>query len=137
MDGQRLARVHGVANLLGGLWPLVNLRSFESVFGPKVDRWLVRTVAGLLMVNGVTQLATGREARSIAQARMLGIGTAGVLTAIDLRYAPPGRISRMYLADAVVEIAWIVAWLRVKPSTGTRPASRGSGQRRRSAGSPA
>jgi hypothetical protein len=29
---------------------------------------------------------------------------------IDLAYVPRGRISKMYLADAVVEVGWIVAW---------------------------
>lgn len=122
MDGQRLARLHGSANLLGGLWPLIHLRSFEAVFGPKVDRWLVKTVAGLLVVNGLTQLATRRDSRSIAQARLLGVGTAGVLAAIDFRYAPRGRISRMYLVDALVEIGWIVAWSRVGQAVGSGPA---------------
>ena len=32
--------------------------------------------------------------------------------AIDLVYGGNGRISRIYLADAVVELAWIAAWLR-------------------------
>jgi hypothetical protein len=120
MDGQRLARMHGAANLLGGLWPLLHLESFEAVFGPKVDRWLVRTVSGLLIVNGLTQLATGQNSRSISQARLLGIGTAGVLAAIDFSYAPRGRISKMYLLDALVEVGWIVAWLRARPSTDSR-----------------
>ena len=51
MDGVVLGRAHGVANLVGGLWPLLHISSFEMVFGPKADRWLVKTVAGLLMVT--------------------------------------------------------------------------------------
>jgi hypothetical protein len=110
MSASTVARAHGAAYLIGGLWPLLHLRSFEAVFGPKVDRWLVKTVAGLLVVNGVTLLATRSTPESIAQARRLGVGTAAVLAMIDLSYAPIGRISRMYLADAAVEIGWIVVW---------------------------
>lgn len=110
MNAIAVGRAHGLANILGGVWPLVHLRSFEKVLGPKADKWLVRTVAGLLVVNGATQLASSTPDR-IAQARLLGIGTAAVLAAIDLTYAPTGRISRMYLLDAAVELAWIVAWL--------------------------
>jgi hypothetical protein len=55
MDGMLLARLHGGANALGGLWPLVHLSSFEAVLGPKTDRWLVKTVCGLLIANGLTQ----------------------------------------------------------------------------------
>jgi len=106
-----LARAHGVSNVVGGAWPLLHMRSFEAVLGPKTDRWLVRTVAGLLLANGVVQLrATTPD--EIRQAARVGIGTATVLLVVDLRYALPGRISRMYLLDAVVEAGWIVAWLR-------------------------
>jgi hypothetical protein len=110
MDGVGLARAHGVANLAGGLWPLLHIRSFEMVFGPKTDRWLVKTVAGLLIVNGITQLATSSSAGSMRQARRLGVGTAAVLAAVDLIYVPAGRISKTYLVDAAVEVAWIMAW---------------------------
>ena len=114
VDGVVLARAHGAANLVFGLWPLVHLRSFEGVFGPKVDRWLVRTVSGLLVVNGLTQLSTSSAPSSVRQARRLGVGTAAVLAAIDLVYVPAGRISKMYLVDAAVELGWILAWHRVE-----------------------
>src|SRR5829696_5208138 len=51
MDGVVLARAHGAMNLVGGVWPLLHTGSFEAVFGPKTDRWLVKTVAGLLTVR--------------------------------------------------------------------------------------
>ena len=115
MDGVVLARAHGVLNVVGGVWPLVHISSFEAVFGPKTDRWLVKTVAGLLIVNGLAQLATSPSAEGMRQARRLGVGTAAVLAAIDLVYVPAGRISKMYLLDAAVEVAWIMAWWRAEP----------------------
>ena len=123
MDGLVLGRLHGVANLASGAWPLVHLRSFELVFGPKSDRWLVKTVAGLLMVNGMTQLAASGANHGVRQARRLGVGTAAVLAAIDLTYVSTGRISKMYLVDAAVEVGWIVAWSRAHMPTTTHPAS--------------
>jgi hypothetical protein len=110
MKSVTLARAHGTANVIGGLWPLLHMESFEAVFGPKADRWLVKTVGGLLVVNGVTLLGTRSSPESVAQARRLGVGTAAVLAMIDLIYVPKGRISKMYLADAAVEIGLIVAW---------------------------
>jgi hypothetical protein len=115
MDGVALGRAHGAANLLGGLWPLLHLSSFEKVFGAKTDRWLVKTVAGLLVINGLSQLATASTPSGFHHARRLGIGTAAVLATIDLVYAPTGRISRTYLVDAAVELGWIVAWLHAQP----------------------
>jgi hypothetical protein len=113
MDAVVLGRAHGLANLAFGLWPLLHLRSFEAVFGPKTDRWLVRTVSGLLVVNGLTQLTTSSPG-SVRQARRLGVGTAAVLAAIDLVYVPAGRISKMYLLDAAAELGWILAWRRAE-----------------------
>src|SRR5829696_7230395 len=119
MDGVVLARAHGVMNVVGGLWPLLHIGSFEAVFGPKADRWLVKTVAGLLIVNGLAQLATSPSADGMRQARRLGVGTAVVLAVIDLVYVPAGRISKMYLLDAALEAAWIMAWFRAElPSRG-------------------
>jgi hypothetical protein len=119
MDGVMLGRAHGVANLVGGLWPLLHISSFEMVFGPKTDRWLVKTVAGLLLVNGITQLTTSPAASGVRQARRLGVGTAAVLAAIDLVYVPARRISKMYLVDAAIEVGWIIAWGQVdKPAQG-------------------
>ena len=114
MDGVVLARAHGAMNVVGGVWPLLHTASFEAVFGPKTDRWLVKTVAGLLIVNGLAQLGTTPTADGMRQARRLGVGTAAVLAAIDLVYVQAGRISKMYLLDAAVEVAWIMAWWRAE-----------------------
>jgi hypothetical protein len=107
-----LARSHGLFNAVGGLWPLLSMRSFEAVTGPKADRWLVRTVAMLMVANGVVQWRGAASGRGLAAAREIGIGTAASLGAIDLAYAVPGRISRIYLVDAVLEGGWLVAWAR-------------------------
>lgn len=58
MKRTTLAIGHGFFTITGGLWPLVHMRSFESVLGPRVDRWLVRTVAGLMLTNGIVQLGS-------------------------------------------------------------------------------
>ena len=109
---RRMALAHGVYNVLSGAWPLLHMRSFEAAMGPKEDTWLVRTVAGLLVSNGAVQLQCARHPEHLAAARLIGIGTAATLAAIDLVYVPRGRIRVTYAVDAAAEIAWIVAWLR-------------------------
>jgi len=106
-----LARAHGGFNIVGGLWPLLSVRSFEAVFGPKEDRWLEYTVAGLLLVNGVEQVLSSRRGE-VDTARRLGIGTAATLAAIDAVYVPAGRIRWTYAIDAALEVGWIVLWIR-------------------------
>ena len=117
MSDTRTVRVHGLFNAASGLWPLLHMPSFERVFGAKADRWLVRTVAGLLLTNGLVELSAPATDAGRRQAALLGAGTAGTLAAVDLAYAPRGRISRMYLLDAVVEVAWLMALRRAaRPS---------------------
>lgn len=103
------AVAQGVFNIVGGLWPLLSLRSFEWVFGPKQERWLEYTVAGLLCVNGAVQIAAARAGEPVA-ARRIGQGTALTLLAIDLVYVPLGRIRWTYLIDAAMEAGWLLAW---------------------------
>jgi hypothetical protein len=103
-----LSRAHGLFNVVTGLWPVVHMRSFEAVSGPKVDRWLVRTVGGLMAANGVAQLTAG-DAEQRLSAR-IGLGTSAVLATVDVWYGATGRISRIYLLDAVVQLGWMAAW---------------------------
>jgi hypothetical protein len=106
--GMRLSRAHGVLNVITGLWPVMHMRSFEAVSGPKVDRWLVRTVGGLMTANGFAQLAARADEQRLSA--HVGLGTSAVLAAVDVRYATTGRISRIYLLDAVFQLAWVAAW---------------------------
>jgi len=111
MDSRGLARAQGWFNVANGLWPLVSMRSFEKVLGPKTEHWLVKTVAGLMITNGIVQV----RSCSIDEphtARHIGLGTAATLAIIDVRYGFPGRIRRTYLLDACVQCGWIIAWLR-------------------------
>jgi hypothetical protein len=108
-----MAKAQGLFYLTTGLWPLVHMPSFELLLGRKEEHWLVHTVSGLLIATGASQLRTGPTPSAIAAARRTGVGTALSLALIDLRYAAPGRISRMYLVDALIESAWLLGWARV------------------------
>ena len=106
-----LARLQGSFNVINGLWPLVHMRSFEAFSGAKTDKWLVRTVSGLLINIGLEQLRAASRPGSDGSARRLGIGTAATLSTIDLIYVGKGRISRIYLLDAVIEMVIVRAWV--------------------------
>jgi len=108
-----LARAHGIFNIVGGAWPLAHRRSFEGFFGPKEEEWLQQTTGALLVAAGCGQVLAAGEPGGAAHARRAGLGTAATLLAIDLMYAPKGRIRWTYLLDGVLEAAWIVAWLRM------------------------
>jgi hypothetical protein len=112
MNPLLVARAQGLFNLVGGGWPLLNLRSFEWVFGPKTDDWLQRTTAGLLAVSGWALLGTPSSPVALAPARRTGVGTAVTLLTTDLVYVPRGRIRPTYLLDAALQTGWLVAWWR-------------------------
>jgi hypothetical protein len=106
----RLALVQGVFYLVTGLWPLVDIVSFQVVTGPKTDLWLVRTVGVLVSVIGAVLISASRSRRITDEIILLAAGSALGLAAIDLIYALSGRISAVYLADAAAEIGLAVVW---------------------------
>ena len=58
-------------------------------------------------------LLAGRRERAGGQ-RVLGVASAVVLGMSDLIYVGRGRISRVYLADALAEAAIVALWTRAK-----------------------
>ncbi|CAL9645692.1 hypothetical protein [Streptomyces sp. enrichment culture] len=119
-----LAVAQGAFNVVGGLWPLAHLRSFEWVFGRKTDVWLQMTTGGLLLSAGLAQLAAATDPDGPAHARRVGLGTALTLLAVDLVYVPKGRIRPTYLLDAAMQTGWISAWLRTSCAQGASAAGR-------------
>lgn len=100
---RKAALAQGIFYVASGLWPILHMRSFEAVTGPKVDTWLVQTIGGLIAAVGVALL--------VDESKTLGIASAASLGLADAYFGGTGRISKIYLADAAVEAALIAAWL--------------------------
>jgi hydrogenase/urease accessory protein HupE len=112
-----IALTQGTFYLATGIWPLLDIDSFQAVTGPKTDLWLVRTVGVLVAVIGAV-LVTGARRRTLGpEITLLAVGSALGLAAIDIIYVLGGTISPVYLADAVAEIGlaaiWALGWRRV------------------------
>ena len=93
-----------------GLWPVLHMPSFEAVTGAKTDDWLVKMVGLLAFVIGLTIYTTSKRGSITRDILLLAVASALAFTAIDVWYTLTGRISRVYLADAIIELA-IVATL--------------------------
>lgn len=106
-----LAWTQGLFYLATGLWPLLHMRSFLWVTGPKVDLWLVRTVGILVAVIGAVLLLGALCRRIGPELALLATGSAAGLAAIDTYYALTGRISGIYLLDAVAETGLVLLWV--------------------------
>jgi hypothetical protein len=100
----RVLTVQASYYVLTGLWPLLHYSSFELVTGPKTDDWLVRMVALLVVLIGVTLgVAVVRNAVWTLEITVLAAGAILAFAAIDTWCAISGRISPIYLADAGLE----------------------------------
>jgi hypothetical protein len=105
-----VAGAQGIYYIATGLWPLLSLTTFELVSGPKTDDWLVVTVGVLITVIGLVLLAAAIKNETNAPVRILAIGSAAGLAAIDFFYAMTGVIWPIYMLDGVGELALIVVW---------------------------
>src|SRR5215203_1364377 len=91
--------------LATGVAPFVSRRLFERVTGPKREWWLVETVGVLVTATGAGTLSAVMRDRATPEVVGIAAGCAGGLAAIDTIYALRGRISPIYLADAVIQLA--------------------------------
>lgn len=106
-----LAVIQAVYFLVTGIWPIVHLRSFMAVTGPKIDKWLVKTVGAIVTVIGVVIGIAALRGTVGIEIFALAAGSAAALGAVDAIYVVKRVIPRIYLADAVAEALLIVAWL--------------------------
>jgi hypothetical protein len=103
---RRLTTFQAVYYCVTGLWPLLQMPSFEAVTGSKTDDWLVRMVGLLAGVIGAALGVAAAQDRVYAlEVVILSAGAAMAFAGIDLWYGLSGRISPIYLADAGLELA--------------------------------
>jgi hypothetical protein len=106
-----VALAQGIYYFITGVWSLIHLRSFQKVTGPKTDLWLVKTVGVIVGVIGIVLCVSGLRQRTPPEVPLLAIGSAAGLTGIDVVYVAKGRISPIYLLDALAELLLIAAWV--------------------------
>lgn len=106
-----VALIQGIYFLVTGLWPIFSMRTFLLITGPKTDLWLVKTVGLILAVIGAVLIYAQRTAGINSAIILLAIGSAAVLTIIEVIYVAKRVISPVYLADAIAELILIGWWL--------------------------
>lgn len=88
-----------------------------AVTGEKTDLWLVKTVAALLLPVSVCLYLHLFIHTDRRPAMALGSLTAVAFFCIDFYYALSDVISDIYLADGVLELMFILAWVYTFLST--------------------
>ena len=112
--------IQGAYFLVTGVWPLVSVRTFQMVTGPKTDHlptgreadhWLVMTAGVLITAIGLSLLLGAWRDKCSAETMLLAIAASFGLTCIDIIYVWREVIAPVYLVDAGIEILLIAAWL--------------------------
>lgn len=111
--GVAAALAQGGFYFLTGIWPIISIGTFQRVTGPKNDLWLVKTVGVLISVIGASLLLSGFRGEIVPSTILLAVGSAAVLTAVDVIYVTKRIIAPIYLLDAFFELLLIVWWLWV------------------------
>lgn len=91
-----------------GIWPFLSMKSFLAVTGPKTDLWLLRLVALLIIVIGLTVGLAVWSERITPEIVVCSVLSCLAFIGIDSVYALSGWISKVYLADAVVEALMVI-----------------------------
>jgi hypothetical protein len=92
--------------LVTGIWPILHINSFMAVTGPKTDIWLVKMV-GLLTISISIQIFAELKNRSAGL--RLPVTAALSYLIIDTYYALNGTISKIYLADGLLHVGFLIA----------------------------
>jgi hypothetical protein len=103
----------GIYILITAIWPIIHIKSFMEVTGYKTDIWLVKTVGALLIPVALCLLAHLFLAGDRRLAIILGGFTAIAFICIDFYYALTDVIPDIYLADGVIEAAFLLLWIYV------------------------
>jgi hypothetical protein len=97
--------IQSIYYLVTGIWPLVSMRTFEAVTGPKTDDWLVQTVGVLAAVIGVALFVGSRRPTPNRETLTLSVLSASGFIAVDVVFVALGTIHPIYLADVAVQVA--------------------------------
>jgi len=100
----------GAYYLVFGAWSLVHIDSFQKVTGRKTDLWLVKTVGLLLVAIGGGLIFAAAGPQFVPGLIFIAMASAAALLGIELVYVRKRVISPIYLADALVELGFVVWW---------------------------
>ena len=112
LDARTVGAAQGLFYLALALWPLTAPFSFNA-FVWQNDTWLAQLGGGLLVVVAIALLsaAWGRGRGRASDASILGVGTAVLLTVLNLMLLSEPNTSRLHLVDVALETGWLTWWV--------------------------
>jgi len=107
----KVALVQGIYFFITGVWPIISMKTFLLITGPKTDLWLVKTVGLILAVIGAVLLYAQLTGTVNPPVIFLAVGSAAALALIEFIYVIKRVISPVYLGDAFAEVILIGWWI--------------------------
>ena len=105
-----VAGAQGIYFFITGIWPIISMRTFLLVTGPKTDLWLVKTVGLILATIGAVLIYAQVTATVNPPVILLAVGAALVLVFVEVIYVAKRVISPIYLIDTFAELVLIIWW---------------------------
>jgi hypothetical protein len=105
-----VAVAQGIYFFITGIWPILSMKTFLRVTGPKTDLWLVKTVGLILTTIGAVLIYAQMTGMLNPPVIGLAIGSALSLALVEFIYVAKRVISPIYLADAFAELILIGWW---------------------------
>jgi hypothetical protein len=107
----RVALVQGIYFFVTGIWPILSMKTFLMITGPKTDLWLVKTVGIILAVVGLVLIVAQVNAEINTSIILIAIGSGLGLAFVEFTYVAKRVISPIYLGDAFLELILIGWWV--------------------------
>lgn len=110
---------HAAFFLIGGLWPLVDMQSFESVTGPRSDHWLVRSLAGMLIIVGAALIWSVQRGHIDHSMRGVAAGSSGMLALVALISGMNGPVDPVSVIGASLHGVLALCWVAIMLTAGS------------------
>lgn len=107
-----MATIQGAYFFITGIWPIVDIKSFQLVTGPKTDLWLVKMVGLLTVAISLLLFVIAKRRLITTESIVLILGSSISYLSIDVYYSLNRVISYIYLADAVLQLIIILIWVQ-------------------------
>jgi hypothetical protein len=95
------------------LWPLVDIKSFEKITGPKTDEWLVKTVSFLILAIAIALFQSWRAKSYPPAIIALAVVSCLGLAAIDFYFSAAKIIDPVYALDGILQVVFVFNWVLV------------------------
>ena len=103
--------MQGAYIFLTAVWPLVDIKSFMLITGPKTDIWLVKTVAAMLLPVALSFFVASHQQQINWPVYLLAMGSCIAFASIDFYYTLNGTIKWVYQLDGYLQIIFFITWI--------------------------